>query len=52
MLENVAQGIEEKQTGMKEMVKNILGMQAELAEVERNIKRRQTLLDITSREVQ
>jgi hypothetical protein len=51
MLEEVAQGIEERQAEMVRMFKNNSEKHAELAEVEKNIKRRQTLLDITSRGV-
>ncbi len=50
-LENVAQG-EERQAEMEKMNRNISGRHAELTEVVKNIKRRQILLEITSREVE
>jgi hypothetical protein len=51
ILEDVAQGIEERPAEMERMAKDIMDSHAELMEVEKNIKRRQTLLVMTSREV-
>jgi hypothetical protein len=52
LLEGVALGIEERQLEMKEMIKNMSIRQEELMELEKTIRRRQMLLDLTPREVE
>ncbi len=52
LLEGVALGIEEKQLEMEEVNKKILFKQTELADMGMTIRRKQMLLDITSREVE
>jgi hypothetical protein len=49
LLENVAMGIEEKETEMREMDLSLSAKKAELIELEKTIRRRQKLLDLTSR---
>jgi hypothetical protein len=50
LLENVAMGIEEKQAEMREMDPSLSAKRAELIELEKIIRRRRKLLDLTSRE--
>jgi hypothetical protein len=52
LLEGVTMGIEEKQSEMKEMDKNISIKKMELIELENTVQGRQMLLDLTSREVE
>ncbi len=52
LLENVAMGIEEKQAEMLEMDLSLSIKRAELIELEKTIRRRQKLLDLTSREIE
>jgi hypothetical protein len=52
LLENVAMGIEEKQAEMQEMDLSLSTKRAELIEQEKTIRRRQKLLDLTSREIE
>jgi hypothetical protein len=52
LLENMAMGIEEKQTVMREMDLSLSVKKAELIELEKTIWRRQKLLDLTSREIE
>jgi hypothetical protein len=51
LLENVAMGIEEKQAKMREMDLSLSTKRAKLIELEKTIRRRQKLLDLTSREI-
>jgi hypothetical protein len=52
LLENVAMGIEEKQAEMQEMDASLSTQRAELIELEKTIRRRQKLIDLTSREIE
>jgi hypothetical protein len=52
LLEGVAMGIEERQSEMKEMDKNMSIRRMELLELEKTVRRRQMLLDLTSRKVE
>jgi hypothetical protein len=51
MLESVAQGIEERQAERKKAAEDIEGRGKELEEVEKNIRRKQTLLEIIAKEI-
>ncbi len=52
LLESVAMGIKEKQAKMKEMDISLSTKRTELMELEKTIRRRQKLLDLTSRETE
>jgi chromosome segregation ATPase len=52
LLENLAMGIDEKQAEMREMDLSLSAKRAELIELEKTIRRRQKLLDLTSREIE
>jgi chromosome segregation ATPase len=52
LLENMARGIEEKQAEMREMDLSLSTKRAELIELEKTIRRRQKLLNLTSREIE
>jgi hypothetical protein len=52
LLESVAMGIEEKQTEMEDMDASLSTKRKELMELEKTIRRKQKLLDLTSRETE
>jgi hypothetical protein len=52
LLENVAMGIEEKQAEMREMDQILSTKRMEQIELEKTIRRRQTLLDLKLREIE